>query len=158
VRKSHRFPGPGAGALAVVVADDGRCADLDQYCVPGADRSRGEGFGRLDLPRPWADVHVPFVLILSDDAANILRDFPTTDGAGAVLHHDAHRSQGDAAAPAARAAAPAAGDGRGHRKTEGRAPDAPRKARAPEADAYGAPPADADDAVIDLDAPGSGEL
>ena len=87
MRKSHRFPGPGAGALAVVVADDGRCADLDQYCVPGADRSRGEAFARLDLQRPWAGVHVPVVLILADAAAHVLEHFPVTDGLNATVAH-----------------------------------------------------------------------
>ena len=74
-----------AGALALVVADDGDCDGLDQYCVPGGDRARGEGFARLDLPRPWLDVHIPVLLVLADDAAHILEHFPVSDGAGGVV-------------------------------------------------------------------------
>ena len=58
-----------AGALGVVIADNGKCTALDQYCVPGADRSRGEAWARLDLQRPWAGVHIPVVLVLADSAA-----------------------------------------------------------------------------------------
>ena len=74
-----------AGALALVVADDGDCDGLDQYCVPGGDRARGEGFARLDLPRPWLDLHIPVLLVLADDAAHILEHFPVSDGAGGVV-------------------------------------------------------------------------
>lgn len=76
-----------AGALGVVIADGGGCAKLDQYCVPGADRSRGEAFARLDLQRPWAGVHVPVVLILADAAAHVLEHFPVTDGLNATVAH-----------------------------------------------------------------------
>ena len=75
-----------AGALAAVIADDGACTDLDQYCLPGADKARGEGWARLDLPRPWLDVHIPVLLILAGDAATILRDFDITDGAAKKRH------------------------------------------------------------------------
>ena len=74
-----------AGALALVVADDGDCDGLDQYCVPGGDRARGEGFARLDLPRPWLDLHIPVLLVLADDAAHILEHFPVSDGAGGAV-------------------------------------------------------------------------
>ena len=65
-----------AGALGVVIADNGKCTALDQYCVPGADRSRGEAWARLDLQRPWAGVHIPVVLVLADSAAHVLEHFP----------------------------------------------------------------------------------
>uniref|UniRef100_A0A7S3JZQ1 Fibronectin type-III domain-containing protein n=1 Tax=Aureoumbra lagunensis TaxID=44058 RepID=A0A7S3JZQ1_9STRA len=62
------------GALALVIADDGRCGDsLDQYCVPGAERARGEGFAALDNPKQWSSIHIPIVLILKKDADEVFR-------------------------------------------------------------------------------------
>lgn len=55
-----------AGAVAVVVVDEtGRCdgASFDQYCVYGADRGRGEGWGQVDNAKPWRSVRVPVVLV-----------------------------------------------------------------------------------------------
>ena len=71
-----------AGALAVVIADDGRCDNLDQYCVPGSDKKDGDGFAKLDNPRPWAPIHIPVVLILAPDAAIILQQFNLSNGGG----------------------------------------------------------------------------
>ena len=76
-----------AGALGVVIADNGKCTALDQYCVPGADRSRGEAWARLDLQRPWAGVHIPVVLVLADSAAHVLEHFPVGDGMNATVPH-----------------------------------------------------------------------
>lgn len=43
-----------AGAAAVVIVDvDGRCSAYDQQCLPGAEKSRGEGFAALDVPSLW---------------------------------------------------------------------------------------------------------
>ncbi|KAJ8601826.1 hypothetical protein CTAYLR_009057 [Chrysophaeum taylorii] len=62
-----------AGALAMVVADDGQCEDkLDQYCVPGADRSRGEKFAATDNPKAWDGLRIPVALILHRDALRVL--------------------------------------------------------------------------------------
>lgn len=76
-----------AGALALVVADDGGCGALDQYCVPGAERSRNEGWARLDLPRPWAGVRIPVVLILNTTAEAVLSSRNVTDGSGTRVWH-----------------------------------------------------------------------
>ena len=76
-----------AGALGVVIADNGKCTALDQYCVPGADRSRGEAWARLDLQRPWAGVHIPVVLVLADSAAHVLEHFPVGDGMNGTVAH-----------------------------------------------------------------------
>lgn len=44
-----------AGALGVIVADNGRCGNtFDQLCVPGSDPP--ERWAALDLPRPWLEV------------------------------------------------------------------------------------------------------
>jgi len=69
-----------AGALAVVVVDGGVCTQLDQYCVPGAMRAHNEGFAKLDLARPWLQIHIPVVLILASDAERMLANHPTTNG------------------------------------------------------------------------------
>lgn len=61
-----------AGALAVVVFDDGQCDGLDQYCVPGAERSRGERFAALDSPEAWREVHIPVGLVLYRDAEKVI--------------------------------------------------------------------------------------
>lgn len=65
-----------AGALALVVFDDGQCDHLDQYCVPGADRARNEGFAALDNARAWRDVRIPVGLILQTSIRTILDAFP----------------------------------------------------------------------------------
>lgn len=62
-----------AGALGVIVADDGRCgATFDQLCVHGSDPP--EGWAALDLPRPWLEVRVPVVLMLAEDAERLVRE------------------------------------------------------------------------------------
>lgn len=42
-----------AGAIALVVVDDGRCESYDQRCLPGANREQGEGFAVVDVPAHW---------------------------------------------------------------------------------------------------------
>lgn len=42
-----------AGALAVVIIDNGKCSKYDQLCVPGADKAQGQRFAALDLPGAW---------------------------------------------------------------------------------------------------------
>lgn len=66
-----------AGALGVIVADDGRCGGkFGQLCVHGSDPP--EGWAALDMPRPWLGVRVPVVLMLREDAEML------TAAAGAV--------------------------------------------------------------------------
>ena len=64
-----------AGALGVIVTDMGDCTAFDQHCSPGADKSRGEGFGRLDMARPWGRIKIPIVMMLRDDADILLSQF-----------------------------------------------------------------------------------
>ena len=58
-----------AGAIAVVVVDSsGRCnGHFDQYCVLGADKTRGEFWAQVDLPRPWLDLRIPTVLVQKEE-------------------------------------------------------------------------------------------
>jgi hypothetical protein len=42
-----------AGALALVIVDDGGCTAFDQACVPGSSLLRGEGFAAADEPAAW---------------------------------------------------------------------------------------------------------
>lgn len=59
-----------AGALGVIVADDGRCGNsFGQLCVHGSDPP--EGWAALDMPRPWLEVRVPVVLMLREDAERL---------------------------------------------------------------------------------------
>ena len=64
-----------AGALGIIVTDMGNCTAFDQFCSPGADKSRGEGFARLDLARPWERIKIPVVMMLRDDADKLLEAF-----------------------------------------------------------------------------------
>ena len=63
-----------------------RCDALDQYCVPGAERARGEGFAMQDFARPWLQVHIPVVLALAPDAARVLDAFVVDDDGAAAAH------------------------------------------------------------------------
>merc|ERR1712224_465902 len=61
------------GALGVIIVDDGECkSKFDQHCVPGADKSRGEGFARLDRSDLWEHIHIPHVLMHWEDADQML--------------------------------------------------------------------------------------
>ncbi|GMI29757.1 hypothetical protein TrRE_jg12050, partial [Triparma retinervis] len=56
-----------AGAVAVVVVDDGRCGGIyDQYCVLGASKLAGEGWGEVDNGRVWKMLRIPTVLVDAD--------------------------------------------------------------------------------------------
>ena len=62
-----------AGALGVLVADDGRCSGtFDQLCVHGSDPP--EGWAAHDQPRLWNHVLVPVVLILQEDAERLMEE------------------------------------------------------------------------------------
>ncbi|CAN0349044.1 unnamed protein product, partial [Discosporangium mesarthrocarpum] len=61
-----------AGALGVVVADDGRCGDkFGQLCVHGSTPPPEGGWAELDLPLPWEEVRVPVVLMLARAAEEV---------------------------------------------------------------------------------------
>jgi len=60
-----------AGALGVILIDNGKCKSFDQSCVIGADRSRNELFAQRDNPIPWGKVKIPVVLILQGDLSLI---------------------------------------------------------------------------------------
>lgn len=44
-----------AGAIAMVVLDNGMCEKFDQHCMPGSDKSKGERFGAVDNVNAWYD-------------------------------------------------------------------------------------------------------
>lgn len=75
-----------AGAIALVIFDDGNCDNLDQYCVPGADRSRGEGFAALDSTKNWKNVHIPVGLVLEHRAFHVFQSFP--DAFPGIIHDE----------------------------------------------------------------------
>lgn len=53
-----------AGAVAVVIVDDGRCGGVyDQYCVLGANKMLKEGWGEIDNKRVWKSLRIPTVLV-----------------------------------------------------------------------------------------------
>ena len=59
-----------AGAIGVIITDDGRCgSSYDQLCVPGADKSRGEGFAMTDDATLWKEVRIPVVLLHATEAS-----------------------------------------------------------------------------------------
>lgn len=67
-----------AGALGVVIADvnDSCRGRFDQQCVPGGDKSRGEGFAAQDRHALWEQNRIPCVLVLHADAQRLLELVP----------------------------------------------------------------------------------
>ncbi|CAN0448595.1 unnamed protein product, partial [Laminaria digitata] len=62
-----------AGALGVLVVDDGRCSGtFDQLCVHGSDPP--EGWAAHDQPRLWNEVLVPVVLVFREDAERLMEE------------------------------------------------------------------------------------
>jgi len=55
-----------AGALAIIIVDNARCDDFDQYCIMGYSKSNGDMWGELDLPSAWADLKIPTMFVLSE--------------------------------------------------------------------------------------------
>jgi len=80
-----------AGALGVIIVDDGRCEKFDQHCVPGSDKvlSEGQGFAAQDHPGDWRKVRIPAVLVLADDGevlrSRVVKETPPAEGAGDEL-------------------------------------------------------------------------
>lgn len=67
-----------AGALGVIIADDGRCGgSFDQLCVYGSNPP--DGWAALDLPRLWLEVRVPVVLMLKADASWLMAEARVTE-------------------------------------------------------------------------------
>eukprot|EP00128_Syssomonas_multiformis_P006400 Colp12_sorted_trinity150504_noHs@1476 len=62
-----------AGAIALVVVDDGRCSKYDQQCLPGASKSLGEGFGAHDIKAHWQRVQIPVHFLLKPQAEEFSR-------------------------------------------------------------------------------------
>ncbi|TYZ68113.1 hypothetical protein PybrP1_000764, partial [[Pythium] brassicae (nom. inval.)] len=67
-----------AGALGIVIADvnDSCHGRFDQQCVPGGDKSRGEGFAAQDRHALWEQNRIPCVLVLHADAHRLLELVP----------------------------------------------------------------------------------
>ena len=63
-----------AGALALVIVDDGSCTSFDQICIPGADKSFDEGFAIRDDPKRWHMVRIPVVFTLREPILEFLKD------------------------------------------------------------------------------------
>lgn len=63
-----------AGALGIIIADvnDTCHGRFDQQCVPGADKSRGEGFAALDRHELWLQNRIPCVLVLHEASQRLL--------------------------------------------------------------------------------------
>jgi len=57
-----------AGAVGIIFVDDGQCATFSQKCVPGADKSRNEGFAALDVPGIWENINIPTLFVLWKDS------------------------------------------------------------------------------------------
>ena len=62
-----------AGALAVIIVDNGKCTSFNQACIPGADKSRGENFALKDMSGPWENVRIPVYFMLYDDAIEVAK-------------------------------------------------------------------------------------
>ncbi|RLN92961.1 hypothetical protein BBJ28_00013860 [Nothophytophthora sp. Chile5] len=64
-----------AGALGLIIADvNGTCGGgFDQSCVPGADKTRNEGFAAQDRHALWHQTRIPCVLVLQDAALELLQ-------------------------------------------------------------------------------------
>ena len=42
-----------AGAVGLIIVDDGTCRKFDQACVPGSSKDSGDGFAAADLEKAW---------------------------------------------------------------------------------------------------------
>lgn len=72
------FHAQAAGALGVVIADlDDACnGRFDQKCVPGADKTRHEGFAAQERHVLWEKNRIPCVLALRDAGRQLLALLP----------------------------------------------------------------------------------
>ena len=60
-----------AGAIGIVLVDNGRCTTYDQKCIPGADKKRGEYFAQLDKASFWVDLKIPMIFVLLNDGNSL---------------------------------------------------------------------------------------
>mmetsp|Transcript_7085 Transcript_7085/g.11924 ORF Transcript_7085/g.11924 Transcript_7085/m.11924 type:complete len:436 (-) Transcript_7085:265-1572(-) len=51
-----------------------RCQQFDQKCLPGSDKSRGEGFGAIDVQSHWEMVRIPVYFIRRSSAVSLFKD------------------------------------------------------------------------------------
>lgn len=56
-----------AGAIGVIVVDNGDCLDFDQMCFPGSDHKFGDGFASHDAEDLWKDTRIPVTFVLLPD-------------------------------------------------------------------------------------------
>ena len=52
-----------AGAVALIIVDDGRCEKFDETCVRGGSKARGEGFASTD-GNVWEDLQPGLLTML----------------------------------------------------------------------------------------------
>lgn len=75
-----------AGAIGMIVVDGSDaddafpCEAFDQGCMPGATKTRGEGWGMQDVGTMWKNIHMPMVLVRSNatDQLNSCSRRPST--------------------------------------------------------------------------------
>merc|ERR1712196_556431 len=68
-----------AGALGLIIVDDGRCSGEDDYvwddksqlCVVGSVRGNGDGFAREGHPEGWQNVNIPAFLVLKESGDDL---------------------------------------------------------------------------------------
>jgi hypothetical protein len=71
-----------AGAMALIIVDDGRCSEYDQACIPGASKTHGQGFARLDGTKDWHTIKIPVLFVKKDYGTEIAAvSCPTIEGA-----------------------------------------------------------------------------
>lgn len=61
-----------AGALALLIADDGGCGEAFECGPRIGSLSAGHGLAQRDSPSDWAAVHIPVVMISAASAARIM--------------------------------------------------------------------------------------
>ena len=64
-----------AGALGLIIIDNGQCAQYDQYCMQGASKQFGDYWGELDSPLAWKNVNIPVVFSLETTHFGMTRDW-----------------------------------------------------------------------------------
>jgi len=61
-----------ARAMALIIADDGKCDEGFHFCGPRAGSALEGGFASWDEPHLWENIHIP-VLLVTNTVANNLR-------------------------------------------------------------------------------------
>lgn len=60
-----------ARAMALIIADDGKCNESFQFCGPRAGSVMEGGFAAHDEPQSWENIHIPVLLVTSETADNL---------------------------------------------------------------------------------------